>query len=132
MFKSKKHISYDKKLTEKARQNRKNPTFAEKKLWYKVLCNKQFEKYKFLRQKPLLNYIVDFYCAKLLLAIEIDGDSHAEQEDYDKTRTQKLSEYGIAVIRFTNKEIIENIDGVYMDLKNKVYKRDAVRNANPS
>ena len=85
------YIAYNPNLKEKARDNRKNPTPAENKLWYEVLRNKQFSHLKFTRQKPLDEYIVDLYCAELMLAIEIDGDSHAEQEEYDEVRTARLS-----------------------------------------
>ena len=115
-------IPYNKNLTPKARENRKNPTVAEKKIWYKILRNKEFENYKFIRQKPLDNFIVDFYCSELLLAVEIDGDSHVEQIDYDILRTEKLNSYGIEVIRYTNLEVINNIEGVYDDLKRRIKK----------
>ena len=114
------YIPYNKALTEKARENRKNPTSAEKKLWYEVLQNKRLENLKFTRQKPLDEYIVDFYCAELMLAIEIDGDSHAEQEQYDKSRTENLNKYGIEVIRYTNAEVQDNLEGVYQDLRERV------------
>ena len=114
------YIPYNKSLTEKARENRKNPTSAEKKLWYEVLQNKRLENLKFTRQKPLDEYIVDFYCAELMLAIEIDGDSHAEQEQYDKSRTENLNKYGIEVIRYTNAEVQDNLEGVYQDLRERV------------
>ncbi|MCY3723847.1 MAG: DUF559 domain-containing protein [Candidatus Poribacteria bacterium] len=71
-------MPYNKALTQKARENRKNPTPAEKKLWYEVLSNKRLDNLKFTRQKPLDMYIVDFYCAELMLAIEIDGHTHRE------------------------------------------------------
>ena len=87
------YISYNETLTEKARENRKNPTPAEKKLWYEVLGNKRLNNLKFTRQKPLDKYIVDFYCAELMLAIEIDGDTHAGQEQYDNWRTKNLNKY---------------------------------------
>ncbi len=116
------YIPYNRKLVEIARENRKNPTQAEKKLWSEVLRSKQFEKYKFLRQKPLDNFIADFYCAKLMLVIEIDGDSHATQEEYDILRSEKLDAYGIKVIRYTNEDIISNIEGVYKDLKERIEK----------
>ncbi|MBU2082041.1 endonuclease domain-containing protein [Patescibacteria group bacterium] len=116
------YIPYNKKLVEVARENRKNPTQAEKKIWFEVLRSKQFENYKFLRQKPLDKFIADFYCAELMLVIEIDGDSHAAQEEYDILRSEKLDAYGIKVIRYTNGDIISNIDGVYKDLKEKIKK----------
>ena len=114
------YIAYNPNLKEKARDNRKNPTPAEKKIWHEVLGNKQFSHLKVTRQKPLDEYIVDFYCAELMLAIEIDGDSHAEQEEYDKKRTARLNEIGIEVIRYTNQEVMHNLDGVYVDLQTKI------------
>jgi len=120
---SKKFIPYNKNLTRKACENRKNSTKSEKKIWYEVLRNKEFENYKFTRQKPLDNFIVDFYCSELLLVIEIDGDSHSEQIDYDIFRTEKLNKFGIKIIRYTNFEILRNIGEVYDDLKIRVKER---------
>ncbi len=114
------YIPYNQSLTEKARENRKNPTQAENKLWSDVLQNKQFADLKFTRQKPLDEYIVDFYCSELMLAIEIDGDSHAEQVEYDQNRTLKLNQLGIEVIRYTNKDVMTNLNGVYSDLLKKI------------
>ena len=111
-----KYFPYKRKLTKLARQNRNNPSPAEKKIWYEVLCRKQFEGYKFTRQKPLGGYIVDFYCSKLQLVIEIDGDSHAENKEYDKTRTEVLSQLGLRVLRYTNRDVCNNIEGVSQDL----------------
>lgn len=114
------YIPYNKALTQKARENRKNPTAAEKKLWYEVLGNKRLNNLKFTRQKPLDEYIVDFYCAELMLAIEIDGDTHADQEQYDKHRTENLNKYGIEVIRYTNAEVLNNLEGVYQNLCERI------------
>ncbi|MCL0062202.1 DUF559 domain-containing protein [Thermodesulfovibrionales bacterium] len=114
------YIAHNPSLTEKARDNRKNPTPAEDKLWYEVLRNKQFSHLKFTRQKPLAEYIVDLYCAELMLAIEIDGDSHAEQEEYDKKRTACPNALGIEVIRYTNQDVMHSLDGVYDDLLTKI------------
>lgn len=116
------YIPYNQKLVEVARENRKNPTQAEKKMWYEVLKKKQFENYKFHRQKPLDNFIADFYCPELMLVIEIDGDSHVGQEEYDITRSEKLNEYGIKIIRYINDDVLFNTEGVYQDLKNKIKK----------
>ena len=110
------YIPYKRKLTKLARQNRNDPSPAEKRIWYEVLCRKQFEGYKFTRQKPLGGYIVDFYCSKLRLVIEIDGDSHAENREYDKARTKVLSQYGLRVLRYTNRDVLNNIEGVDRDL----------------
>jgi very-short-patch-repair endonuclease len=61
-------------------------------------------------------YIVDFYCSKLQLVIEIDGDSHVENKEYDETRTEVLSQLGLRVLRYTNRDVCNNIEGVYQDL----------------
>lgn len=103
-----KFLSYDKRLTALARENRRNPTLAETLLWQKVLRGKQFEDYKFLRQKPIGPYIIDFYCAVLRLAIEIDGDSHAEQIEYDLQRTRFLKSLGLHVVRYTNRDVLHD------------------------
>ena len=87
-----------------ARQLRKSMTKEEKKLWYDFLSGVYP---KFQRQKLIGKYIVDFYCAKLKLAIELDGSQHFEDDalEYDKTRTEYINSIGIKVIRFTNHEI---------------------------
>ena len=68
-------------------------------------------------------FIVDFYCAGLLLAIEIDGDSHAEKEDYDQRRTARLNRLGIEVVRYSNQDVLENLDGVFLDLADRINSR---------
>lgn len=120
MKKKLKFLPYDVRLTEKARENRRNPTSAEKKIWYEVLGKKEFDGLKFTRQKPIDNFIIDFYCSELMLAIEIDGDSHDEQREYDEQRTRKLNGLGITVIRYMNNDVLHNLNGVYLDLKNEV------------
>ena len=109
-------VPYNKALTDKARQNRRNPTPAERKFWLEVLKHKRFNHLKFTRQKPLGAYIVDFYCAERMLAIEIDGDSHDARQQQDDTRTRRLKALGIKVIRYTNAEIMNNLEGVYESL----------------
>jgi very-short-patch-repair endonuclease len=109
-------LPYNPKLTELARVNRQNPTAAELKIWKEVLRQRQFADYKFLRQKPIDEFIVDFYCSTLQLVIEIDGDSHAEAVEYDAARTGILSKHGLTLIRYTNNDVLQNISGVYDDL----------------
>ena len=58
------------------------------------------------------------------MAIEIDGDGHAEEEKYDTRRTQKISSYGITIVRYTNRDIMENLDGVYLDLEEKIKQQE--------
>ncbi len=120
------YIPYSPELKEKARELRKNTTPAEKKLWREVLSARQLQGYKFLRQKPLDKYIVDFYCAELLLAIEVDGDTHASQIGYDEQRAAQLAEFGITVIRYTNADVLNNIAGVYEDLTRKINLRKSI------
>jgi very-short-patch-repair endonuclease len=109
-------LPYNQNLTERARENRKNPTKAESKIWREILRMKQFADFKFLRQKPIDNYIVDFYCSELRLVIEVDGDSHVESVEYDALRTSILESLGLRVIRFTNADVLGNIEGVYEEL----------------
>ena len=103
-----------------ARENRKNPTAAEKKMWNEILRMRQFARYKFLRQKPIADFIVDFYCSELSLVIEIDGDSHGEEIEYDRARTRVLNAHGLTVVRYTNEEVLKNIAGVYDDLAQRL------------
>jgi very-short-patch-repair endonuclease len=110
------YLPYDKQLVLLARENRKNPTPAEQKIWFEVLSRRQFADYKFTRQKPIAHFIVDFYCAELRWVIEIDGDSHTEQVAYDTQRTVVLEQFGLTVIRYDNREVLNNITGVYDDL----------------
>ena len=85
-----------------------------------MLGNKGLDNLKFTRQKPLDKYIVDFYCAELMIAIEIDGDTHADQEQYDKRRTENLNKYGVEVIRYSNAEVLNNLEGVYQNLCERI------------
>lgn len=97
----------------KAKELRKNMTEPEKKLWFQYLrCSKA----KFLRQKPIENYIVDFYCASKNLVIELDGDSHFLTEETikkDQNRDKFLREkHSLKVLRFLNSEVIKNFEEV--------------------
>jgi very-short-patch-repair endonuclease len=105
------HLPYNPQLVERAKHLRKNMTIAEQKLWKNYLKN---FKYRILRQRPIDHFIVDFYCPSLKLVIEIDGDSHFTDDAiiYDQARTEKLENYGLQVIRFTNQEILHNFEGV--------------------
>lgn len=106
-------IPYNPKLKEFARNLRNNPTKSEVILWSR-LKGKQIQGYDFHRQKPLLNYIVDFYCNELNLAIEIDGYSHLldEVKEKDSLKETELNKEGITVMRFADKEIFTNIENV--------------------
>lgn len=84
-------------------------------MWYGYLWN---FKYRVLRQRPIDNYIVDFYCPKLKLVIEIDGDTHYTDagKTYDDRRTRVPKSYGLRVLRFTNLDVIESLDGVCQEI----------------
>ena len=86
-------------------------TPAEQKLWSR-LRNRQLNGFKFRRQHPIERFIIDFYCDETKLCIEIDGDSHAEQTEYDRARTAYLNELGYTVIRFTNGEAFNQCEAV--------------------
>lgn len=105
------YLPYNKKLVSRAKELRKNMTVAEQKIWKNYL--KSFP-YRVYRQRPIENFIVDFYCPKLKLVIEIDGDSHYTEnaQDYDRERTQFLQTYGLKVIRFKNDDVLSNFTGV--------------------
>jgi len=105
------YLFYNKELRGKARKLRKEMTPAERKLWYDCLSNFPLP---VLRQKPILNYIADFYCSKLRLIIEVDGETHGTKEarSYDERRTKALESKGLKVIRFTNYEVLKNFEGV--------------------
>jgi very-short-patch-repair endonuclease len=105
------YLPYNRNLISRAKELRQNMTLAEKKIWSNYLRNFP---YRVLRQRPIDNFIVDFYCAKLKLVIEIDGDIHYTDhaQDYDLKRTQILEGYGLRVIRFTNDDVLNNFGGV--------------------
>ena len=92
---------------------RNNMTTAEVILWSK-LKGKQLKGYKFRRQYSVDGYIVDFYCPKLRMAIEIDGSSHdgKEAKEYDKERQLQIENLGISFLRFTNQDIFKNLTKV--------------------
>lgn len=90
---------------------RSNPTPAESRLWYHLRA-KRFEHCKFRHQSVMGRYIVDFTSRAARLAIEVDGDSHASQVDYDTTRTSFLEAQGFKVLRFTNHEVAQNLEAV--------------------
>ena len=105
------------KILEAARNLRKKQTEAEKTLW-NVLRNRKFRDFKFRRQHPFGRFIADFYCHRKNLIIEIDGPVHNTkyQKERDVIRTKAINFYGLRVLRFKNKEILNNIEGVLNDL----------------
>jgi len=96
-------------------------TDAEIKLWCE-LKSRRFYNYKFRRQYGIGSYIVDFYCPKLKLVIELDGDQHLEPKNiiYDQKRTKYFNSLGIKVMRFFNNEVLTNLDGVWMSIEDEI------------
>ena len=104
---------YNKNLKQASRDLRSNMTEAEKLLWSR-LRNKQILGLQFYRQKPLLNFIVDFYCPAANVVIECDGGQHFTDEglEADRVRDEALAQFGLKVLRFDNGQVIGQIDGV--------------------
>ena len=106
-------LPYNEKLKQPSRQLRDNMTDAKRYLWTKIRM-KQLKGYQFYRQKPIGDYIVDFFCPKAKLVIEVDGSQHYSDEttEYDRIRDEYLMSLGLRVMRFTNTEVMKNIEGV--------------------
>jgi very-short-patch-repair endonuclease len=104
------HLPYNPDLKDRARALRKNMTDAEKRLWQFLRRRPE----QWLRQRPIDNFIADFYCAAFKLVVEVDGAHHFTDEGktYDEERSRILEGYGLRVARFSNREVMENFDGV--------------------
>ena len=100
-------------MTERAKKLRKESTPAERLLW-SALRNSAFAGLKFRRQHPVGLYVADFCCMQEKLIIELDGDSHDFSEQKDKDRTAALNKEGYRVIRFSNADVLDNMEGVLM------------------
>ena len=101
----------DKRLVGFAKSMRREMTEPEKLLWHELRA-KRFEGTKFRRQNVVGKYIADFYSRSAMLIIEVDGDTHAFQHDYDTIRENFLRALGFKVIRFTNSDVMTNMEGV--------------------
>jgi very-short-patch-repair endonuclease len=123
-------LKYNEKIIPLAKNLRKNATSEEKHLWYDFLS--QYE-IRFQRQKTIENFIAEFYCHKAKLVIEIDGSQHylPHEREKDELRTAILERYHLSVIRFTNRQINDNFEGVcrYIDMvvKNKLNSKAFLR-----
>jgi very-short-patch-repair endonuclease len=99
------------KTEQAARQMRQHLTPAEARLW-SALSRRQLAGLKFRCQHPIGRFIVDFYCPSCKLVIEVDGDIHTQQKTYDEARTQQLQSFGYRVFRFTNEDVLSNLQTV--------------------
>ena len=113
--------NYHKKLKQPARLLRMNMTDAEQKLWY-YLRRKQVLGVQFYRQKPLLAFIVDFYCPAAKLVIELDGSQHlaAKHQFKDQQRDDALAKLGLWVLRFDNRQVLLETDAVLVVIEDVV------------
>jgi very-short-patch-repair endonuclease len=107
-----------------ARNMRKNPTESEELLWTR-LRGKRLNKLKFRRQQHLQGFILDFYCESARLGVEVDGEIHfnKEQAEFDKQRSEYLSEFSIKIIRFTNDQVLKEIQEVLNTISQEAMKR---------
>jgi very-short-patch-repair endonuclease len=110
------YLRYGRTLKSRAQSLRRDPTPAERKLWFEYLRDLP---QKFTRQKPLGRFIADFYCSSCSLVIEIDGDSHYTDagQRYDAGRTAALSTLQVRVLRFTNEDGLERFEGVCSEIQ---------------
>ena len=113
-------IKSNPRLINRAKGFAKQMTLGEKIIWFNILKSKQLCGLKVVKQKQVFSYILDFYCSEILLAIEIDGESHNQKLEYDIERSGFLNSIGIEIVRFTNEEIKNNIEGVQTYLKNHI------------
>ena len=111
-------IPYNPELKQLARQLRKNSTLPEVLLWQNI--KQRAYGVQFHRQVPMLNYIVDFYCHEIGLAIEIDGQSHDHSFLYDAKRQGDLEVYGVRFLRFSNDEVKKNMFSVLLVIEETV------------
>ncbi|NEU10084.1 DUF559 domain-containing protein [Flavihumibacter sp. R14] len=104
---------------------RKQMTKAEACLWKYVLKARKLRGYQFRRQRPVLRYIADFMCTELMLIIEVDGITHDWEEIHEKdlTREQEIKAVGFTILRFTDEEVLKNINAVLAYLEDWIDKR---------
>ena len=117
-------LPYNRNLKELSRQLRENMTDAERLLWAKIR-RKQLKGYQFYRQKPIGDYIVDFYCPRAKLVVEVDGSQHFTDEitEYDRIRDEYLSNLGLMVLRFTNIDVMAHIEGVVERIEGEISRK---------
>ena len=116
---------YNKNLQPYANRLRKEMTKAEACLWKYVLRAGKMKGFQFRRQRPVLNYIADYMCRELMLIIEVDGITHHYEETIkkDKIRQKALESAGFTVLRFSDEEVLNHIQGVYNYLEDWIEKK---------
>ncbi|MBI4713256.1 MAG: endonuclease domain-containing protein [Planctomycetes bacterium] len=109
-------ITYNSHLKKYAQELRKNSTLSEVLLW-QHLKGKQMMGYDFHRQKPIDEYIVDFFCPKLNLIIEIDGETHNDKWNKDRKRQTRLESSGLRCLRFLDIDVKQNVEGILTTIR---------------
>ena len=109
----------DTKKLARARELRKNMTPAERRLWSRLRANR-LDGWHFRRQQIISGFIVDFYCHKARLVIEVDGPIHTQQPIEDAAREKALSEHGLKILRFTNREVMNNLNHVLQSISSQL------------
>ena len=99
----------------RAREMRREMTPAEAKLWARLRTNR-LEGFHFRRQQVIEPYIVDFYCHQAALVVEVDGGAHLDQQEYDQLRESQLNARGLQVLRFSNRDVMKNMDAVLVEI----------------
>jgi len=112
------NLKYLDQLTTLARKNRRKMTREESIIW-SFVRNRNLS-FKFLKQKPIGRFILDFYCPQLLLAIEIDGGYHEQKQNRDQGRDELLFTRGILTLRYKNDDVIKNTNQVKVNIKEKI------------
>ena len=114
-------LPYNENLKQIPRRLGSNMTDAERHLWAKIRM-KKLNRCQFYRQKPIGDYIVDFFCPRAKLVIDIDGSHHlvGETIEYDRIRDDYLSSLGLRVLRFTNADVLTCIEGVVESIENEI------------
>ncbi len=122
------HYAYNKKLQPLANKLRKGMTKAEACLWKYALRAGKMKGYQFRRQRAVLQYIADFMCKELKLVIEVDGSTHLYEEvsEKDKQKMHGLEQAGFKVIRFTDEDVLKNMNGVIRAIESVVEEREKV------
>jgi len=112
-------LQYSKHLKKYSRRLRKEMTNAERLLWSKIR-RKQLKGFQVYRQKPIGQFVVDFYCPKAKLVIELDGGQHYSEviQAKDQSRDKYMDGIGLKVLRFSDKEVFENLSGVVEEIWN--------------
>jgi very-short-patch-repair endonuclease len=111
-------LAYNTKLKDRSRKLRNQSTLSEVLLWNEIKARKLG--FQFFRQKPIGNYIVDFYCPKLRLIIEIDGSSHNSKQEYDKLRDGYFNETKLRLLKFLDSDVKNNLDSVVRAIKEEI------------